>query len=147
MMAKWYVQSVDDYDSYSSLIDCEGPFLDWKSALDAAIEEAKRDDDAILIRIENDTINNDGTVRVKYERVFNKKFQHHYKTLHYHDDKLIGEGYDIRYGVSYPTDKYHVKHRYSEGKNIRVSLGAVLIETTPEHRLRWALAPAGTAGL
>jgi hypothetical protein len=41
MMAKWYVQSVDDYGSYSSLIDCEGPFLNWKSALDAASIQQK----------------------------------------------------------------------------------------------------------
>jgi hypothetical protein len=77
--------------------------------------------------------------------VFNKKFQHHYKTLHYHDDKLIGEGYDIRYGVSYPNDRFHTEAIYEEGKYIAV--GSRLVETTPEHRLRWSLAPAGTAGL
>jgi hypothetical protein len=144
-MAKWYVQPIEDHDSYSSLIDCDGPFLDWQSTLDAAVEKVKRSRGAVLLRIENDTINNDGTVWAEYEDVFHEKFQHHYKVLNYHDDELIGESYDIRYGVSYPTDKYHIEYRY-EGEHIRVAVGAVLVETTPEHRLRWSLAPSGTAG-
>jgi hypothetical protein len=145
MMAKWYIQPIEDYDGYGSITACDGPFLDWQSALDAAIKESKRSDEAILLRIENDTIINDGTVRAEYKRIFNKKSQHHYKVLHYHDDELISESYDIRYGVSYPTDKYHIGYRY-EGEHIGVAVGAVLVETTPEHRLRWSLAPAGTAG-
>jgi hypothetical protein len=142
-MAKWYVQPIDDYDSYSSLIDCEGPFLDWQSTLDAAVEEVKRSRGAVLLRIENDTINNDGTVWAEYEDVFHEKFQYHYKVLNYHDDELISEDYDIWYGVSYPNDRFHTEAIYEEGKYIAV--GSRLVETTPEHRLRWSLAPAGTA--